>query len=98
MSKNTKRICLTALGIALYCALSLSMKVPLGVGHIVVDLGYVALAVYAFYMGGISAAAMPVIDLGWAPPRPMSRKTAPRCYIKSSGLTTMNFLMDGALP
>lgn len=58
MFKNTKRICLTALGIALYCTLSLSMKVPLGVGHIVVDLGYVALAVYAFYMGGISAAVV----------------------------------------
>lgn len=53
---KTKRICVTALGIALYCALSMSMKIPLGVGHIAVDLGYIVLAVYAYHMGSISAA------------------------------------------
>lgn len=53
---KTKRICMTALGIALYCALSMSMKIPLGVGHIAVDLGYIVLAVYAYQMGSISAA------------------------------------------
>lgn len=58
MSKSTKRICLTALGIALYCSLSLSMKIPLGVGHIAVDLGYIVLAVYAYYLDGISAAVV----------------------------------------
>lgn len=58
MSQNTKRICFVALGIALYCALSLSMKIPLGVGHIVVDLGYIVLAVYAYYMGSVPAAVV----------------------------------------
>lgn len=53
---KTKQICVTALGIALYCALSMSMKIPLGVGHIAVDLGYIVLAVYAYHMGSISAA------------------------------------------
>lgn len=55
---KTKRICMTALGIALYCALSMSMKIPLGVGHIAVDLGYIVLAVYAYHMGSISAAVV----------------------------------------
>lgn len=55
MSK-TKQICITALGIALYCTLSLSMRIPLGIGHIAVDLGYVVLAVYAYCMGSIPAA------------------------------------------
>lgn len=53
---KTKYLCTTALGIALYCALSMSMKIPLGIGHIAVDLGYIVLAVYAYHMGGISAA------------------------------------------
>lgn len=55
---KTKRICVTALGIALYCALSMSMKIPLGVGHIAVDLGYIVLAVYAYHMGSVSAAVV----------------------------------------
>lgn len=49
---------MTALGIALYCALSMSMKVPLGVGHIAVDLGYIVLAVCSYHMGSISAAVI----------------------------------------
>jgi len=53
---KTKYLCTTALGIALYCAMSMSMKIPLGVGHIAIDLGYIVLAVYAYYMGSISAA------------------------------------------
>lgn len=69
---KTKKICLTALGIALYCALSMSVKIPLGVGHIAVDLGYIVLAVYAYHMGsvpaaivgGCSAAIMSILS-GW---------------------------------
>lgn len=53
---KTKYICVTALGIALYCALSMSMRIPLGIGHIAVDLGYVVLTVYAYNMGSLSAA------------------------------------------
>lgn len=55
MSK-TKYICNTAIGIALYCALSMSMRIPLGIGHISVDLGYIVIALYAYYMGSISTA------------------------------------------
>lgn len=58
MPKKTRYICLTAFGIAMYCALSLSMKIPLGVGHIAVDLGYIVLAAYAYHMGSISAAVV----------------------------------------
>lgn len=69
---RTRYLCTTAIGIALYCALSMSMKIPLGVGHIVIDLGYIAFAIYAYYMGsicaatvgGVSAAIMSVLS-GW---------------------------------
>lgn len=44
------------MGISIYCALSMSMRIPLGIGHIAIDLGYIALAVYAYNMGSISAA------------------------------------------
>ena len=53
---KTKYLCMTAIGIALCCALSLSMKIPLGIGHIAIDLGYIAFALYAYYMGSVSAA------------------------------------------
>jgi len=43
---KTRYICTTAIGIATYCALSMSMRIPLGIGHIAVDLGYMVLAVY----------------------------------------------------
>ena len=39
MSK-TKKICLTALGIALYVCVSMLIKIPV-VGHISLDLGYI---------------------------------------------------------
>lgn len=53
---KTRYICTTAIGIAIYCALSMSMRIPLGIGHIAVDLGYMALAVYAYNVGSITAA------------------------------------------
>lgn len=53
---RTRYICTTAIGIAIYCALSMSMRIPLGIGHIAVDLGYMALAVYAYNVGSIPAA------------------------------------------
>lgn len=58
MSKkiDTKYICMVALGIALYCVLSLTMNFPLGVGHIRLDLGYLALAIYAYHYGIIPGA------------------------------------------
>lgn len=53
---KTMYICTTAIGIAIYCTLSMSMRIPLGIGHIAVDLGYIALAVYAYNIGSTSAA------------------------------------------
>ena len=52
---KTKTIALTALGIALYIVMSLTLKIPL-VGHISVDLGYIALAVYCYHFGYIIGA------------------------------------------
>lgn len=54
MSK-TKKICLTALGIALYVCVSMLIKIPV-VGHISLDLGYIVLAVYCYIYGGVSGA------------------------------------------
>jgi len=50
----------------------MSMRIPLGIGHISVDLGYVALVVYAYnagsipaaIVGGCSAAIMSILT-GW---------------------------------
>lgn len=53
---TTRYTCTAAIGIAVYCALSMSMRIPLGIGHIAVDLGYMALAVYAYNIGSTSAA------------------------------------------
>ena len=54
MSK-TKRICITALGIALYVCASMLIKIPV-IGHISLDLGYIVLAVYCYTYGGVSGA------------------------------------------
>lgn len=51
---NTKKITWTAIGIALYVALSMVCKIPL-ISHISLDLGYIALAVYAVYLGPLAA-------------------------------------------
>lgn len=52
--KNTKRIALIAIFIALYFVLSVLLKIPV-VGHISLDLGYIALTVGAVYLGGVPA-------------------------------------------
>lgn len=52
---KTKKICLTALGIALYVCVSMLIKIPV-VGHISLDLGYIVLAVYCYIYGGVSGA------------------------------------------
>ena len=51
-----KKICFTALGIALYVCVSMLLKIPVGIGHLSLDLGYVVLAVYCYIYGGISGA------------------------------------------
>lgn len=55
MKISTKKICITSIGIALYVALSMTVKIPI-IGHIALDLGYVVLGVYCFCFGGVSGA------------------------------------------
>lgn len=70
---KTKKICLTALGIALYVCVSMLLKIPTGIGHLSLDLGYIVLAVYCYIYGGISGAIVgacgcflvSVIATGW---------------------------------
>ena len=54
MIKATKYISTVSLGIALYVVLSSFIKIPI-IGHIGLDLGYIALAVYAYHFGCIPA-------------------------------------------
>lgn len=72
---TTKRICTTALGIALYVALSMTVKIPL-VAHISLDLGYIVFAVYCYHfgpiagsvVGGCGCVLISLITSGWFPP------------------------------
>lgn len=76
MKTNTKKLCLTAMGVALYVAVSMMVKIPLLTGHLALDLGYVVLAVYAFQLGAIPAAIVggagcclvSMLTSGWFPP------------------------------
>lgn len=76
MRENTRKLCLTAIGVALYVALSMMVKIPLFTGHLALDLGYVVLAVYAYQMGAVSAAIVggagcclvSMLSSGWFPP------------------------------
>ena len=73
--KKTKKICPTALGIALYVALSMTAKIPF-VGQISLDLGYIVLAVYCWMFGSVvggivGAVGCTLVSLlasGWFPP------------------------------
>ena len=56
-SRNVKKIALTAMLIALYFVLSAVLKIPI-VGHIMLDLGYIALMVGAVQLGAVSAMAI----------------------------------------
>lgn len=74
MSK-AKKICLTALGIALYVALSMTAKIPF-IGHISLDLGYIVLAVYCWMfgsvvggiVGAVGCTLVSILASGWFPP------------------------------
>lgn len=50
MKQKTLTVCYLALGIALYVALSMSLKIPL-ISHIQTDLGYIAFGVYCVLFG-----------------------------------------------
>ena len=72
---NTKKITFTAIGIAMYVVLSMSMKIPL-IAHISLDLGYIAFALYCYHFGAISGMIVggagciliSLITTGWFPP------------------------------
>lgn len=74
VSKNSvKMICYLATGIALYIALSMTMKIPL-IGHIQTDLGYIVFGVFcvlfgwkAFVVGLIGCFIESFIFSGWIP-------------------------------
>jgi uncharacterized membrane protein len=50
-----RNIAFIGIGIALYIVMSLTLKIPL-IGHISVDLGYIALAVYCYHFGAVAGA------------------------------------------
>ena len=72
---TTRKTAITALGIALYAALSMTLKIPL-ISHIALDLGYIALAIYAYIFGPAIAAIVgalgctiiSLLTTGWFPP------------------------------
>lgn len=73
--KKVKNISLCGIGIALYVALSMTIKIPL-VGHASLDLGYVVFAVYCYYfgsisgmiVGGVGCMFVSLLTSGWFPP------------------------------
>lgn len=74
--KTTKQICTTALGIALYVCVSMTLKIPTGIGHLSLDLGYLVLAAYCYLFGCIPGAItgcagaflVSVLASGWMGP------------------------------
>ena len=70
-----KKMTYTAIGVALYVALSMILKIPV-IGHIGLDLGYIVLAVYCMKFGAVSGAIVgacgctlvSLIMSGWFPP------------------------------
>ncbi len=75
-SKNRTRImCQTAMGIALYVALSMTVKIPV-IGHASLDLGYIVFAVYCYYygpgpgmaVGSVGCLLVSLLTSGWVPP------------------------------
>lgn len=74
-NKTTKMLCINALGIALYVALSMMAKIPV-IGHIGLDIGYIVLAVFCYMFGGATGAIVgacgctlvSLLTSGWFPP------------------------------
>lgn len=74
-NKRLNTMCLAALGVALYVALSMVAKIPV-IGHIGLDLGYIVLAVYCWMFGGVVGGVVGAVGCcfvsllasGWFPP------------------------------
>lgn len=62
MTKTTKNICLTAMGIALYVVLALCLQVPVFENYYLC-LGYVSMMVFCYYFGPISGSTVGVLGV-----------------------------------
>lgn len=62
MTLHVKRICITAMGIALFVVLSLCLQVPVFENYYLC-LGYVAMTVLCYYYGPLSGAAVGVLGV-----------------------------------
>ena len=73
--KKSQYISFTALGIALYVVLSMTVKIPV-ISHISLDLGYIVLAIYCYHMGalpgmivgGVGCVLISLLTTCWFPP------------------------------
>lgn len=62
MKITTKKICLTAIGVALYVVLALCLQVPVFENYYLC-LGYVAMLVFCYYFGPLSAMTVGVLGV-----------------------------------
>lgn len=62
MTKTTKHICLTAMGIALYVVLALCLQVPVFENYYLC-LGYVSMMVFCYYFGAASGITVGVLGV-----------------------------------
>lgn len=62
MTKTTKRICFTAMGVALYVVLALCLQVPVFENYYLC-LGYVSMMVFCYYFGAASGITVGVLGV-----------------------------------
>lgn len=62
MTKTTKSICITAMGVALYVVLALCLQVPVFENYYLC-LGYVAMMVFCYYFGAASGITVGVLGV-----------------------------------
>lgn len=62
MTKTTREICVTAMGVALYVVLALCLQVPVFENYYLC-LGYVAMMVFCYYFGATSGIAVGVLGV-----------------------------------
>ena len=62
MTKTTKNICFTAMGVALYVVLALCLQVPVFENYYLC-LGYVSMMVFCYYFGAASGTAVGVLGV-----------------------------------
>ena len=62
MTKTTKNICFTAMGVALYVVLALCLQVPVFENYYLC-LGYVSMMVFCYYFGAVSGMTVGVLGV-----------------------------------